>query len=138
LALEGGERSASCPGRSLPLGKTQYPLYRRLGGLQGRSGQVWKISPPPGFDTQTFQPVASRYTDYAIRPTHCNILSPKFNNVTNNSVKQSSQYLDRTVLMIIIAFEEYFLGNCNILEIRSQQKCVQTGNGLNVNYYRQL
>jgi hypothetical protein len=40
--------------------------------------------------------------------------------------------------MIIIAFEEYFLGNCIILERLSQQGDVQTGNGLNVNYYRQL
>jgi len=31
----------------LPPGKTAYPLYRRLGGLQGRSGRVRKISPPP-------------------------------------------------------------------------------------------
>jgi hypothetical protein len=43
-ALEGGEGSASHPGRSLPLGKTQYPLYRRLRVPQGRSGQVQKIS----------------------------------------------------------------------------------------------
>ena len=28
-------RSASRPGRSLPLGKTRYPLYRRLGGPPG-------------------------------------------------------------------------------------------------------
>jgi len=28
-----------------------------------------KISPPPGFDPRTVQPVASRYTDYATRPT---------------------------------------------------------------------
>ena len=61
-ALEGGERSASRPGRSLPQGKTQYPLYRRLGGPQGRSGQVRKISTPPEFDPRTVQPVASRYT----------------------------------------------------------------------------
>jgi hypothetical protein len=33
---------------ALPLGKTRYPLYRRLGGPQGRSGLVLKISPPPG------------------------------------------------------------------------------------------
>jgi len=39
-ALEGGEGSASRPGRSLPPGKTRYPMYRRLGGLRGRSGQV--------------------------------------------------------------------------------------------------
>jgi hypothetical protein len=29
-------------------GKTRYPLYRRLGGPQGRSGQVRKIWPPTG------------------------------------------------------------------------------------------
>jgi hypothetical protein len=28
-----------------------------------------KISPPPGFDPLTVQPVFSRYTDYATRPT---------------------------------------------------------------------
>ena len=45
-------------GRSLPPGKTGYPLYKRMGGPQGRSGQVRKISPPPGFDLRTVQPVA--------------------------------------------------------------------------------
>jgi len=63
-ALDGGEGSASHPGRCLPPGKTRYPLYRRLGGPQGWSGQVRKISSPPGFD-----PVATRYTVYVIRPT---------------------------------------------------------------------
>ena len=33
---------------ALPPGKTRYPLYRRLGGPQGRSGRVRKISPPTG------------------------------------------------------------------------------------------
>jgi len=69
-ALEGGEGSASRPGRSLPPGKTRYPLYRRLGGPQGRSGEVRKISPPPGFDPRTVQPVASPYTNWATRPTY--------------------------------------------------------------------
>jgi hypothetical protein len=64
-----GEGSASRPGRSLPPGKTRYPLYVRLGGTQGRSGQVQKISPPPGFDPLNVQPLASRYKDYATRPT---------------------------------------------------------------------
>ena len=53
-----GEGSASSPGRSLPPGEARYPLYRRLGGPQSRSGQVRKISPPPGFDPRTVQPVA--------------------------------------------------------------------------------
>jgi hypothetical protein len=47
----------------LPPGNTQYQLYRRLGGPQGRSGRVRKISPPPGFDLRTVQPVASCYTN---------------------------------------------------------------------------
>ena len=61
--------SASHPGRSLPPGKTRYPLYKRLGGPQGRSGKVQKISPPPEFDPRTVYPVASRSTDWASRPT---------------------------------------------------------------------
>jgi hypothetical protein len=67
LALEGGEGSASCPGCTLPPGKTWYPLYKGLGGPQGRSGQVQKILPPPGFDPWAVQPIGSRYTDYATR-----------------------------------------------------------------------
>ena len=55
----GGQRHAPA---DLPLGKTRYPLYRRLGGTQGQSGRVRKISPPPEFDPRTSQPVTSRYT----------------------------------------------------------------------------
>ena len=38
-------------------------LCSKLGGPQGRYGQVRKIFPLPGFDPQTVQPVAGRYTD---------------------------------------------------------------------------
>ena len=69
LGTRRGEGSASRPGRTLPPGKIQYPFYRRLGGFQDRSGQVRKISPPPGFDPRTIKPVGSRYNDYATRPT---------------------------------------------------------------------
>jgi len=51
-------------------GKIRYPFYRKLGGPQGRSGQVRKNSPPQGFDPWTVQPVTSRYTDWATRSTH--------------------------------------------------------------------
>jgi len=68
----------SRPGRSLPPGKTWYPLYRRLGGPQGLSGRVQKIWPAPGFDPRTVQPVASRYTDYATRPTNNGVLGAKY------------------------------------------------------------
>jgi hypothetical protein len=49
--------------------ETSYPLYRKLGGPQWRSGRVQKISSPPGFDSRTAQPAASRYTNYAV-PAH--------------------------------------------------------------------
>jgi len=61
-AIDGvaGQRHALA---ALPPGKTRYQLYRRLGWPQGRSGRVRKISPPPGFDSRTVQPLASRYAD---------------------------------------------------------------------------
>ena len=63
----GGQRHAPA---ALPPGKTRYPLYRRLGGPQGRSGRVQKISPAPGFDPRTVHPVASRYTDFTQKRNH--------------------------------------------------------------------
>ena len=79
-ALEGGEASASRPGRSLSLsGKTRHPLYRRLGGPQGWSGQVRKISPPPGFDPQIVQPLASCYIYWATWPTNGYVEHSKLN-----------------------------------------------------------
>ena len=45
---------------------TQYLLYRNLGGPQGQSKRVPKISPPPGFDLRTVQSIVSCYTDCAI------------------------------------------------------------------------
>ena len=41
----GGQHHAPA---ALPPGKSRYPLYRRLGGPQGRSGRMWKISPLTG------------------------------------------------------------------------------------------
>jgi hypothetical protein len=70
MALEGGEGSASRSGRSLLPEKTRYSLYRRLGGPQGRSGQVWKISPKPGFDPRTVQPVVNHLLTELSRPPH--------------------------------------------------------------------
>jgi len=64
----GGQRHAPA---ALPPRKARYPLYGRLGGPQTRSGRMRKLSPPPGFDPKTIQPVASRYTD-------CAILAPFF------------------------------------------------------------
>jgi hypothetical protein len=59
----GGQRHTPA---ALPLWKNRYTLY---GGWVGsRAGQYGcgKSRPPPGFDPRTTQPVASRYTDWAI------------------------------------------------------------------------
>jgi hypothetical protein len=37
--------------------RTRYRMSRRLGGPQGRSGRVRKISPPPGFVSRTAKPI---------------------------------------------------------------------------------
>ena len=62
----GGKRHAPA---ALPPRKIWHPLYRRLGGPQGRSGRLQKISPPLEFDPRAVQPVTSRYTDWAL-PAH--------------------------------------------------------------------
>ena len=91
MAVEEGEGLASCPGRSLPPGKTPYPLYRRLDGPQGRSGQVRKISHPPGFDPRTVQPVASQYcriTVYKTAHDICTLLHLINQNVAGLAIAQ--------------------------------------------------
>ena len=75
-ALEGGDWSAGRPSRTLPPGKTRYPLYRRLGGPQGRSGWV-ENRVPTRIRSQTVQPVVSRYTDWATGPTVSRCISIK-------------------------------------------------------------
>jgi hypothetical protein len=60
----GGQRHA--PGRFTSGKENQYPLYKRLGGPQGRSGWVRESPNNLGFDLQTDQPVANRYTSFAI------------------------------------------------------------------------
>jgi hypothetical protein len=60
----GGQRHV--PNALLP-SQTRYPLYGSLGGSQSRCGRVRKISPPPGSDPWTVQPVES--SDWVI-PAH--------------------------------------------------------------------
>jgi hypothetical protein len=48
----GGVGDGQAPA-ALPPGKRRHPLYRRLGGPQGRSARVRKILPLPGFDPRT-------------------------------------------------------------------------------------
>ena len=69
--------------------KTRYPLNLRLGGPQGRSGRVWKISsPPPRFDPRTVQPVCAITTPIIIFKISFNIILP----YTSRSLSFSSSH----------------------------------------------
>jgi len=63
-------------------------LNRRVGRPKGRSKRVRKISPAPGFDPRTVQPVASRYNDYAI-PVHIYNCIPETNHVSEVALQVS-------------------------------------------------
>jgi len=58
-----GEGSASRPSHSLPLGKDAVPFLQEAGWTPGAENLA-------EFDSWTVQSVASRYTDYATRPTY--------------------------------------------------------------------
>jgi hypothetical protein len=50
-------------------GKDQVPIVQEAGRDPGPVWTAVKILASAGFDPRTVQPVASRYTDYATRPT---------------------------------------------------------------------
>ena len=52
LGARWGEWLKPGPGRFNPWKRSRYPLYRRLGGPQDRSGPVRQISPPTGTRSQ--------------------------------------------------------------------------------------
>ena len=60
-ALDGDGWLTPRPGRFTPEND------KVLGGFQGQSRRVRKISPLPEFEPRTVQHVASRHTDYAIQ-----------------------------------------------------------------------
>jgi len=103
-ALEGGEWSAARPGRTLLPGKTRYPLYRRLGGPQGRSGRTENLV-LTGIQSRTVQPVVSRYTDWATRPTDAPVYQIYF--------ILEWQYMFRTVFPSIIKNSRLYIQQPN-------------------------
>ena len=67
----GGQRHAPA---ALP--PRERPGTHCIGGCVGPRAGLYgcrKSHPPPGFDTRTFQPIGSRYTDWAIPALYLNI-----------------------------------------------------------------
>jgi len=78
---------SSTPRPPLPPGKTRNTFYGRLGGPQGRSGRAENLF-PTGIRSRTVQPVVSRYTDWATRPTR-NILY-RFHNTQRDGLSKKT------------------------------------------------
>ena len=67
--LQSGGWLTPRPGR-FTLGKeTRYPFYRKLGGPEGRSERMRKISPPSGFDLRAVESVAT-FSVYMLNDNH--------------------------------------------------------------------
>ena len=113
-ALEGGEWSAAGPGHILPPGKTRYPLYRRLGGPQGRSGRAENIT-PMWFHPRTIQPIVSRYTDWATWPTThwdpCNPVYYRYSTSTGCTVSPLCDVCVSSVISVTVTL------SCNVLSV---------------------
>ena len=73
-------------------------------GPRARLDRCGKSRPPTGFDPQTFQPVASRYTDYATRPTKT--CKPAWN---------SSNIFGFTVDLILRLWSDSFFSKCWVI-----------------------
>jgi len=72
-----GEWSATRPGRTLPSGKTRYPIYRRLGGPQGRPRRVENLR-----DSIPDRPVLSQSLYRLSYPAH-----------KNNTIRLKTEYI---------------------------------------------
>jgi hypothetical protein len=92
----------SRPGRLLPPGKTRYPLYRRLDGPQGRSGQMQKISSPPGSISGPSSQSLYRLSYPAICLSHSRRISEYcLQHVTTASSPIATSSLHVTVLSVL-------------------------------------
>ena len=80
LGTRWGWAASTTPWQVSPGKETRYPLYRRPSGPQGRSGQLRKISPPPGFDTGPSSPWRVALPTELPRPTW------KYVSSLNNSI----------------------------------------------------
>jgi hypothetical protein len=65
-----------------------YSLYKKLGGPRDQSGQVQKILPRLGLESQTVQPLVTHYK--------------KYTTLGSTSVLHSSQKQDRIIMIMII------------------------------------
>jgi len=105
-AVERGEWSAARPGRTLPPGKPRYPLYRRLGGPQGRSGRAENLV-ATGIRSRTVQPVAQSVYRQSY-PAHT----------------YTHTYKTIIIIIIIIIIQSKYNRSCPLLGTKNEYWCV--------------
>ena len=86
-------------------GKTRYPLYRRLGGPQGRPGQVRKISPPTGIRSPNRPSRRQSLYHYATWPT------------TKDAVQEQSMKSARSLVLVVKLKNSYLCVFCKVVRV---------------------
>jgi hypothetical protein len=119
-ALEVDEWSAAYPTCTLTPGKTRYPLYRRLGGPQDRSGQMQKISPPTGIQSPDC-PARSQSLYWLSYPAH---------KVTTNRQLKSINYNFTHCFVRVWSFISSTNGNKHsgsVMRTEGYEECLHLG-----------
>jgi hypothetical protein len=98
-ALDGGEWSASRPGRTLPPGKgPPVPIVQEAGWAQRLEEKSFRLCRGSNLDRPVVQPVARHYTDWATRLTNLLLLenipslSPECDGLSIRNVNTKYQY----------------------------------------------
>jgi len=114
-----GQRHAQS---NLHLGKTRYPLYRRLDGPQSWSGRLQKISRPLGFGPWAMSP------KWVTIPT---TLSRPFSMLANAKDHKVNEFRYQTPLLETYIIVAYYFANCMELCKIAKQEALSSGNKLN-------
>ena len=119
-ALDGGGWPTPRPG-GLPPGKSRYPLYRRLGGPQGRSGRVRKIFATTGIPSPEHPALSESPYQLSYRgPWKWNI----FGFISAPTLKEERDRIwKRSVIFILfqkfnVSDWEFIVASCVILTVR--------------------
>jgi len=99
----------------LPQGKTRYPLYRRLGGSQGRSGQVRKISPTAGIRSPNFPARSESETAQTERSGHL-LRIDKLERKEINPLGRKEVGVQSIVVKVLVQYQRKWLQHLERME----------------------
>ena len=116
----GGQCQAS---DTLPPRKTRYPLYRRVGGPQERSGRVRETSPPPGFEPRTVRSQSlHRLRDPGPHQLNINVWKQNAEKYGHCKRKEWCRTWEICIIRNIMRFKSWKIACLNELIICSKQE----------------